>query len=103
MEGNTIDAILQMPVISRRKVQTKVIVWDGETVVLGGMITEHVTSIDDKIPFLGDVPLIGRIFRSDVSRSEKRNLLIFVTARLVNPAGQPIRTQEIRGLPDFRR
>jgi len=103
VEGNTIDAILQMPVISRRKVQTKVIVWDGETVVLGGMITEHVTSIDDKIPFLGDVPLIGRMFRSDVSRSEKRNLLIFVTARLVNPAGQPIRTQEIRGLPDFRR
>jgi len=103
VEGNTIDAILQMPVISRRKVQTKVIVWDGETVVLGGMITEHVTSIDDKIPFLGDVPLIGRLFRSDVARSEKRNLLIFVTARLVNPAGQPIRTQEIRGLPDFRR
>ena len=103
VEGNTIDAILQMPVISRRKVQTKVIVWDGETVVLGGMITEHVTSIDDKIPFLGDVPLIGRMFRSDVARSEKRNLLIFVSARLVNPAGQPIRTQEIRGLPDFRR
>ena len=103
VEGNTIDAVLQMPVISRRKVQTKVIVWDGETVVLGGMITEHVTSIDDKIPFLGDMPLIGRLFRSDVSRSEKRNLLIFVTARLVNPAGQPIRTQEIRGLPDFRR
>lgn len=103
IEGQPVRATLQMPIISRRKVQTKVIVWDGETVVLGGMITETIQSINDKIPFLGKAPLIGRLFQSDATKNEKRNLLIFVTARLVNPAGQPIRTQEIRGLPDFGR
>ena len=51
-------------------------------------------ALEDRIPFLGDLPLIGRLFRSSYEKSEKRNLLIFVTARLVDPNGLPIRKQE---------
>ncbi len=103
LEGQNVTTPIQIPVISKRKISTKVIVWDGETVVLGGMITENVQKVEDKIPFLGDLPVLGRLFKNESQKSEKRNLLIFVTARLVNPAGLPVRTADIRGLPDFRR
>ena len=94
---------IRLPIISQRSVQTSVIVWDGETVVLGGMIREHLTELHDKVPFFGDIPGIKRLFQVKRQESLKRNLLIFVSARLVNPAGLPIRTADIRGLPDFRR
>ncbi|MCF7855341.1 MAG: hypothetical protein K9N51_11135 [Candidatus Pacebacteria bacterium] len=103
--GNrTFEYKFQMPIISARTLETNVVVWDGETVVLGGMIREQITDYDDKVPLLGDAPLIGPLFRSKAEKKEKFNLLIFVTARLVNPTGQPIRPgQEVRGLPDFGR
>ena len=93
----------EMPIIEARTVETKVIIWDGETVVLGGLIREDLQSYKDKIPLLGDVPLLGRLFTNTGEQSVKKNLLIFVTARLVNPSGVPIRTNDVRGLPDFRR
>ncbi len=101
--SDTLSVPLRTPILSKRQIRTKVIVWDGETVVLGGMITENIKEIEDRIPFLGDLPVFGRLFRNQGQKSEKRNLLIFVTARLVNPAGLPVRTADIRGLPDFRR
>ena len=76
-------------------------IWDGESVVLGGMITERISKFHDKIPLLGDVPFLGRLFQNRGERSEKFNLLIFVTARIVNPAGIPIRPHQLRGIPDF--
>lgn len=103
VNGEEVEAKQLTPITAERSVQTKVIVWDGETVVLGGMMGERVNYWDDKVPLLGDVPVVGRLFRSKGELSEKTNLLIFVTARLVNPAGMPMRTSEIRGLPDFRR
>lgn len=47
--------------------------------------------MDDKIPYLGDLPFIGRIFRSHAEKTNKRNLLIFVTGRLITPAGREVR------------
>ena len=102
VNGEEVLAKQLMPIISARTVETKVIVWDGETVVLGGMIGERVDTWNDKVPVLGDVPLLGRLFRATGESTQKTNLLIFVTARLVNPAGLPIRANEMRGLPDFR-
>jgi general secretion pathway protein D len=78
------------PVFSSRNVTTSIVIWDGQTVVMGGLIREEVSNIDDKIPLLGDIPIIGRLFRSKGTYSAKQNLLIFVTARLVDPAGNPI-------------
>ena len=78
------------PLFSTRSVATSVVIWDGQTVVLGGLLKENINKIDDKIPFLGDLPIIGRFFRSTATSRTKNNLLIFVTARLIDPAGNPI-------------
>jgi general secretion pathway protein D len=61
----------------------------GATLVMGGMINEARNTFDDKVPLLGDIPLVGRLFRSKGEQSEKRNLLIFVTAGLIRPDGSP--------------
>lgn len=79
------------PIFHVRTIATAISIWDGETVVMGGLITEAQSTTEDKIPLLGDIPLLGRLFRSKTSLSQKRNLLIFVTARLVDPAGRVTR------------
>ena len=85
---------INQPIFSTRKVTTSVSVFDGATVVLGGLMREDVQKVEDKVPFLGDIPLIGRLFRSNVDQHLKRNLVIFVSARLINPAGDPVRSDE---------
>ena len=81
---------IEMPIFNTRRVTTQVTVWDGQTVALGGLIREDVQDVEDKIPGLGDLPVIGRLFRSSVELHLKRNLTIFVTAQLMDPAGLPI-------------
>ncbi len=90
--GNPVEQVLNMeqPFFHTRKLRTNLLIYNGATVVMGGMITEVRNSVDDKIPLLGDIPVLGRLFRSKYDSSEKRNLLIFVTARLVDPAGRPL-------------
>lgn len=78
---------IEMPVFSTRKVTTQVTIWDGATVALGGLIREDVQDVQDKVPLLGDMPLVGRLFRNDVELHLKKNLTIFVRAELVDPAG----------------
>jgi len=88
------DNVINQPIFSTRKVTTSVSVWDGQTVVLGGLMREDVQKVEDRTPFLGDLPMVGRLFRTNVDQHIKRNLIIFVTARLVNPAGQPVNQAE---------
>jgi general secretion pathway protein D len=88
------DNVINQPIFSTRKVTTSVSVWDGQTVVLGGLMREDVQKVEDRTPFLGDIPMVGRLFRTNVDQHIKRNLIIFVTARLVNPAGQPVNQAE---------
>ena len=76
-----------LPRFRVRQVVSTVNVWDGQTVVLGGLISENVTSIKDKVPVLGDVPVIGRLFRSESRNTQKSNLMIFVTPTIIDPAG----------------
>lgn len=78
------------PVFSVRQVDTQVSVYDGQTVVLGGLMREDVQKVQDKTPILGDAPIVGSLFRSSSNQRIKRNLLIFVTAGLLDPAGQPL-------------
>ena len=75
------------PVFSVREVSTRVTIRDGATIVMGGLTREEVKNVEDKVPVLGDIPLLGRAFRSKGKSSQKRNLLIFVTASLVSPDG----------------
>jgi len=87
------NPILQ-PVFSVRQVDTQVTVQDGQTVVLGGLMREDVQKVQDKTPIMGDLPLVGSLFRSSDNQRVKRNLLIFVTAGLLDPAGQPLIKQD---------
>ena len=81
---------INQPVFSVREVDTQVTLYDGQTVVLGGLIREDVQKVQDKTPIVGDLPLVGALFRSSANQRIKRNLLIFVTAGLLDPAGQPL-------------
>ena len=81
---------MEQPFFKERSIETFVTLNNGATVVMGGLITEERKSMEDKIPFLGDIPFIGRLFRSRSEWSSKRNLLLFVTARLVGPDGRMI-------------
>jgi type II secretory pathway component GspD/PulD (secretin)/tetratricopeptide (TPR) repeat protein len=83
-----------LPKFRLRQVATTAMVWDGQTVVLGGLISEKVQKQKDKVPLLGDLPLLGRFFRSESSSSSKKNLVIFVTPRLIDPAGNPLHSEE---------
>ena len=82
--------VINQPVFDSRKISTSVSIYDGATVVLGGLVREDIQKVNDKVPVLGDVPLVGRLFRSKVDQNIKRNLVIFVTARLLDPSGSPI-------------
>jgi general secretion pathway protein D len=82
---------MPQPFFQVRSVETKISIYDGATVVMGGLITEALEKTNDKIPILGDIPLLGALFRSKSEKSIKKNLLIFVTAKLVDPSGQLIR------------
>ena len=81
---------MEQPFFKERSIDTVVTLYNGATLVMGGLITEERKSMEDKIPFLGDIPFLGRIFRSRSEWSNKRNLLLFVTARLVGPDGRMI-------------
>jgi type II secretory pathway component GspD/PulD (secretin)/tetratricopeptide (TPR) repeat protein len=85
---------INQPVFSTRKVTTSVSVYDGQTVVLGGLMREDVQKTEDKVPIIGDIPLVGRAFRTNTEQHTKKNLVIFVTAKIVTPAGLPLNEEE---------
>jgi general secretion pathway protein D len=80
---------INQPVFDTRSIVTTLQVLDGQTAVLGGLINESTQEINDKVPLLGDLPLVGRLFQSKVSERTKKNLVIFVTARLIRSNGKP--------------
>jgi general secretion pathway protein D len=84
-----VPAGFYQPIFSTREISTEVTIFDGATVVMGGLTRDEVKTVNDKVPVLGDIPGIGRLFRSEGEARQKRNLLIFVTANLVSPGGSP--------------
>jgi general secretion pathway protein D len=88
--ANPLVAQLPLPRLRTRQVLTSVVVWDGQTVVLGGLISEDVAKHKDKVPVLGDIPFLGRFFRSESNFTKKKNLSIFVTPTIVDPAGNRV-------------
>ena len=86
--------VINQPVFSTRKVTTSVSVYDGQTVVLGGLMREDVQKTEDKVPIIGDIPLVGRAFRTNTEQHTKKNLVIFVSAKIVTPAGLPLEEEE---------
>lgn len=70
--------------LNKNQLNTNVLVENGETVVLGGIFEQQTVNQQTKVPFLGDIPYVGRLFRKDLKSDNKRELLIFVTPRIVN-------------------
>jgi general secretion pathway protein D len=92
--GGSLTAALPLPHSRVRQVTTTAVVWDGQTVVLGGLITESTTKTKDKVPLLGDLPMVGQLFRSESNMSSKKNLLIFVTPTIIDPAGNRMHSED---------
>lgn len=88
----TVPSGFFQPIFSTREVTTDVTVFDGATVVIGGLTREEVKTVDDKVPVLGSLPLIGAAFRSSGKSVQKRSLMVFVTANLVSPGGATLRS-----------
>lgn len=74
--------------INTNRLQTNVLVDDGQTVVLGGIFQNQISNSTTKVPFLGDLPYLGRLFRHTLQSNNKQEMLIFVTPRLVNNASK---------------
>jgi general secretion pathway protein D len=91
---NVVQLPTVLPIFTVRQVVTTVNVWDNQTVVLGGLITSTVKSTKDKVPIVGDLPLFGRFFQSQSKVTSKDNLIIFVTATIVDPAGNHVHSDD---------
>jgi general secretion pathway protein D len=89
---------IEMPVFSKRSVNTSLTIYDGYTVAVGGLMREDVQNVEDKVPILGDIPIIGRLFQSKAENRIKSNLIIFVTAQIIDATGRPIRGADSGGL-----
>lgn len=90
-----------MPEFGVRRIEAKVKVEDGETIVLGGIINSSIDRKEEKMPLLGSIPLLGRFFQNRSEDSQKTNLLIFVTARLIDTDGHLVKAVENNGTPHF--
>ncbi|WP_342063565.1 type IV pilus secretin PilQ family protein [Acinetobacter pittii] len=71
-------------ILNKNQINTNVLVNNGETVILGGVFEQTTSNSQTKVPFFGDLPVVGRLFRKDVKSDDKQELLIFVTPRIVN-------------------
>ncbi|WP_236491636.1 type IV pilus secretin PilQ [Pseudomonas syringae] len=83
-EPDYVNAVLGVPPIKKNEVNAKVLISDGETIVIGGVFSNTQSKSVDKVPFLGDVPYLGRLFRRDVVSESKSELLVFLTPRIMN-------------------
>ena len=83
-EADFANAVNGVPPIKKNEVNAKVLVTDGETIVIGGVFSNTQTKSADKVPFLGDLPFVGRIFRRDYVQDQKSELLVFITPRIMN-------------------
>lgn len=102
--GNPVTSVItenriEMPVFSARRVNTALTIYDGYTVAVGGLIREDIQNVEDKVPILGDIPIIGRLFQSHAENHIKSNLIIFVTAQIIDATGRPLRGSDSVSVP----
>ncbi len=74
---------VNVPAINTREIATQVLVNDGQTVVLGGILVTTVSDTENKVPWLGDVPVLGHLFKTNTKQDDKKELMIFVTPKIV--------------------
>lgn len=103
-DGNPVTLVItenriEMPVFSKRSVDTSLTIYDGYTVAVGGLMREDVQIVEDKVPILGDIPILGRLFQSEAENRIKSNLIIFVTAEIIDATGRRLRGGESSDIP----
>lgn len=87
VEGEEIETTTTYPQIATQEIYTNVLVHDGDTLVLGGMISDRTSKGDERLPYLADIPLLGFFFRGKSREVAQNSLLIFVTVDIVDPTG----------------
>ena len=102
--GNPVQVVItenriEMPVFSVRSVKTGLTIYDGYTVAVGGLMREDVQSVEDKVPVLGDLPYIGRLFQTKAQNHIKSNLIIFVTAEIIDATGKRVNGDDTTTAP----
>lgn len=102
--GNPVQIVItenriEMPVFSIRSVSTGLTIYDGYTVAVGGLMREDVQSVEDKVPILGDLPFVGRLFQTKAQNHIKSNLIIFVTAEIIDATGRRVNGGESPSVP----
>lgn len=85
----TDNRILQ-PVFETRHLKNSTSVYDGQTIFVGGLLQENAQTVNDKVPILGDTPILGRFFKSNARKSNRKALMIFLTVRVLDPSGRPL-------------
>ncbi|MBK1833818.1 Amuc_1098 family type IV pilus outer membrane protein [Roseibacillus ishigakijimensis] len=88
--GEVTSNDILMPLFNNVQLNTNVSVATGRTLLIGGMLKESIEDVEDKVPVLGDLPLVGSLFKSDALRRKKELVMIFITVRIVDPGGNPI-------------
>ena len=93
------------PTTSKRSASTTVVIKDRQTMVIGGLIRDNVTSSTSKVPFLGDIPLLGWLFKSKTTSVDKTNLMIFITPYIIKSEGEANELTKRKNdtLEDFRK
>jgi general secretion pathway protein D len=93
------------PTTSKRSASTTVVVKDRQTMVIGGLIRDNATSSESKVPFLGDIPILGWLFKTKTSTIDKTNLMIFITPYIIKNEGEAtdLTTRKNEKLEDFRK
>ena len=87
--------------LSNRRIENTVVVSDGETVVIGGLISDDYADVVTKVPWLGDIPVLGWLFKTTDRRLRKTNLLVFLTPHIIR-SGEDMEKQTIRKREEFR-
>jgi type II secretory pathway component GspD/PulD (secretin) len=91
---NVVQLPVVLPTFTVRQVVTTVNIWDNQTIVIGGLISSETSSTKDKVPVLGDLPGVGVLFQSSSKSVQKKNLMIFVTSTIVDPAGNRVHSDD---------
>jgi general secretion pathway protein D len=91
---NVVQLPVILPTFTVKQVVTTVNIWDNQTIVIGGLISSSTISTKDTVPMLGNLPVVGRLFQSSSKVVAKKNLMIFVTATIVDPAGNRVHSDD---------
>jgi len=93
---DTFGGSVSLPRFTARNLETSVVIEDGQTVMLGGLMKDTTSKTTTKVPVLGSLPILGALFRKEDNSVERSNLLIFVTANVVTPAGARLASTDDR-------